>query len=85
MAHGGERALDRFRRAQVLPRLGGKVVEGEQGLAILGQALGSLLVFQFVGFDEGIERGLRLARPVTIADLRDRQDKFVYKLASFCS
>jgi len=38
-SHGGERALDRIRAPQVLPMLGGKVIEGEQRIAILGQAL----------------------------------------------
>jgi len=34
-----ERALDRVRRAQVLPVLGREVVEGKQRFAILRQAL----------------------------------------------
>src|SRR4051795_2117831 len=45
------------------PVFGGKIVECEQGLAILRQALGGLIVFQLVGCDEGVERGLgNLAR-----------------------
>jgi hypothetical protein len=46
---------------------GRKIVEGEQGLAILRQTLGGLIVFQLVGCDEGVERGLgilaRLGHP----------------------
>src|SRR5712672_1274567 len=45
----------------------GKIVECEQGLAILRQALGGLMVFQLVGCGEGVERGLgvlaRLGHP----------------------
>ena len=44
MTHGGEHALDRIRGAQVVPVLGGKVEEGEQRLAILGQAGDRLVV-----------------------------------------
>src|SRR5437764_14255756 len=44
-----------------------EIVECEQGLAILRQALGGLIVFQLVGCDEGVERGLgviaRLGHP----------------------
>ena len=58
MADGGERALDRVGRAQVLPVLGGEVVEGEQHVAILGQALDRLVVLRAVDFRESIERGL---------------------------
>ena len=56
--HGGKGALDRVRGPQVFPVFGGEIVEGEQGLAILCQALGGLIVFQLVGCDEGVERGL---------------------------
>ena len=45
VTHGRERALDDVRRAQMLPVFGGEVVEGEQRLAILDQALGRLVVF----------------------------------------
>jgi hypothetical protein len=58
--HGREGAFDRVCRSQVLPVLGGKIVEGEQRLAILLQAFGGLLVFARVGLDEGVERGLGL-------------------------
>ena len=65
--HGGEGALDRVRGPQVFPVFGRKIIECEQGLAILCQALGGLIVFQFVGCDEGVERGLgvlaRLGHP----------------------
>jgi hypothetical protein len=39
---------------------GGKIVEGEQRFAILLQAFSGLLVFDRVGLDEGVERGLGL-------------------------
>jgi hypothetical protein len=56
--HGSKGALDRVRGPQVFPVLGGEIVEGEQGLAILRQALGGLVVFRLVGGDEGVERSL---------------------------
>src|SRR5271167_866836 len=46
------------RGPQVFPVFGREIVECEQGLAILCQALGGLIVFQLVGCDEGVERGL---------------------------
>src|SRR5436853_1516421 len=46
MADGCEGALDRVGRAQVLPVLGGKIVEGEQHVAILGQTCDRLVVFR---------------------------------------
>src|SRR5712671_5937033 len=55
------------RGPQVFPVFGGEIVECEQGLAILRQALGGLIVFELVAGDEGIERGLgglaRLGHP----------------------
>src|SRR5215510_3972248 len=67
MAHRRERALDRVRRPQMLPVLGGKVVEGEQRVAIFFQTGGRLLVFQRVALDESVERGkgvhFRLGHP----------------------
>src|SRR5438067_13307059 len=56
--HGGKGALDRVRGPEVFPVFGGEIVEREQGLAILRQALGGLVVFQLVGCDEGVKRGL---------------------------
>src|SRR5262249_8822759 len=58
--HGGKGAFDRVRGPQVFPVFGGEIVECEQGLAIFCQTLGSLLVFQLVGCDEGVERGLSI-------------------------
>src|ERR1700730_17581124 len=40
----------------MLPVLGREVIEGKQRVAILGQALGRLVVFAAPGFDEGLER-----------------------------
>src|SRR5260370_39428841 len=39
----------------MLPVLGGEVVERQQRIAVLGQAIGSSLVFDLVGFDKGLE------------------------------
>src|SRR5215471_11792861 len=67
MAHRRERALDRVRRPQMLPVLGGEIVEGEQRVAIFLQTGGGLRVFRRVALDEGVERGeglgLRLGHP----------------------
>ena len=69
MAHGGKCAFNRVRRSQVLSVLSRKVVEGEQRLAVLGQAFGSLLVLQCVSFDEGIEGNLRVGLGLGHPDL----------------
>src|SRR3954453_9578904 len=65
--YGGKGALDRVRGPEVFPVFGGKIVECEQGLAILRQALSGPIVFQLVGCDEGVECGLgilvRLGHP----------------------
>src|SRR4051795_6830565 len=53
---GGKGALDRVRGPQVFPVFGGKIVEGEQSMAILCQARGGLVVFELVGCHEGVER-----------------------------
>src|SRR5271167_3967213 len=42
----------------MFPMLGGKVVEGEQRLAVLAEALDSLLVLDAIAFDEAIECSL---------------------------
>ena len=44
VSHGGECAFDRVGGAQMLPMLGGKVVERQHRLAILDQAGGRLVV-----------------------------------------
>ena len=43
-------------RAQMLPVLGGEVVERQQCVSILDQALDRLIVFDVPAFDEGVER-----------------------------
>jgi len=58
MTHSGEHALDRVRCAQVIPVLGGKIEEGEQGLAVLRQAGDRLVVFGAVFVGEDVDRGL---------------------------
>ena len=55
-ADGGERAFDRVGGSQVDPVLGREVVEGEQHVAILRQALGGLGILGLVGLQEQIER-----------------------------
>ena len=57
VAHGGEDTLDRIRCAQVVPVLGGKVEEGEQGVAVLGQARNRLVVLGVVFVGEQVDRG----------------------------
>src|SRR6202035_1861898 len=48
---------------------GREIVECEQGLAILCQALGGLTVFQLVSCDEGVERGLGVLARLRHPDL----------------
>jgi hypothetical protein len=47
-------------RSQELPVLRGKIVEGQQRLAIFLEAFGGFLVFDGVGLGEGANRGLGL-------------------------
>jgi hypothetical protein len=74
MPNGGKRALDRVCSSQVPPVLSGEVVESEQRVAILAEALDRLVIFAAVDFDEGIEggfgavSGLKLDPPLKIAD-----------------
>src|SRR5207302_376367 len=49
VAHGCKRTFDDVGRAQMLPVFGGEVVEGEQRVAILDQALDCLVVFDAPG------------------------------------
>jgi hypothetical protein len=44
----------------MLPVLGREVVEGEQRVAVLAQALDRLVVFATVALDEGVEGGVRI-------------------------
>src|SRR6202035_3591170 len=55
MAHGRECTFDWVRCAQMLPMLCREVVEGEQSIAVFGQAFDRLLVFNVVDFDERVE------------------------------
>ena len=72
VADGRERAFDDVGRAQMLPVLGGEVVEGEQRVAILGQALDRLVVFDAPGLDEGVERHERILLGLGHPDLLQR-------------
>ena len=56
--HGGEGALDRVGRAQVLPVLGGELVEGQQAIPVLDQVVDGLVVLGAVGLEEEVEGGL---------------------------
>ena len=60
MAHGGEGAFDEICGPQVLPVLGREIVEREQRLAILLKTFGSLVVFDLVALDEGVESNVRI-------------------------
>ena len=59
---GGEGALDRVRRPDVLPVLGREVIEGEQHLPVLRQAGRGLVVLGPVLGDEAVEGRLGLLR-----------------------
>src|ERR1700719_3624446 len=56
----------------MLPVLGREVVEGKQRVAILDQALDSLVVFDAPGFDEGVERGECILLGLGHPDLLER-------------
>jgi hypothetical protein len=58
--------------SQMLPVLGREVVEGNQRVAILDQALDSLVVFDAPGFDEGVERGECILLGLGHPDLLER-------------
>jgi len=60
VVHRGERTFDDVRGAEMLPVLGREVVEGEQRVAILDQALDRFVVFNAPGLDEGVEGGKRI-------------------------
>src|SRR5215813_9695571 len=60
VAHRGEQAFDDVRGAEMPPVLGREVVEGEQRVAILDQALDRLVVFDAPGLDEGVEGRKRI-------------------------
>jgi hypothetical protein len=57
MTDGGKCALDWVCGPQVFPMFGGKVVEGEQRVTTLGNALGRFLVLAAVGLDEDVKSG----------------------------
>src|SRR3981081_1079008 len=56
----------------MLPVLSREVVEGKQRVAILDQALDSLVVFDALGFDEGVERGECILLGLGHPDLLER-------------
>src|SRR3982074_907170 len=56
----------------MLPVLSREVVEGKQRVAILDQALDSLVVFDAPGLDEGVERGERILLGLGHPDLLER-------------
>src|SRR2546423_8221465 len=56
----------------VLPVLSREVVEGKQRVAILDQALDSLVVFDAPSFDEGVERGECILLGLGHPDLLER-------------
>lgn len=73
VAHGGKGALNRVSGSDVFPVFGGKVVEGQEPLAIFGQFCDRLVVFDAVGLDKEIKGltcvslGLRLPDVVQMA------------------
>jgi hypothetical protein len=54
--HGREHAFDEVGRAQVIPMLGMEVVEGQQRVAVLGEAFDSPSVLGGVFLGEGVDR-----------------------------
>ena len=68
-ANGRERRLDRIGRAQMLPMLGRKVVERQQLVAILEQALDRLGIFRVIGRDEPIEDLQRMLASARLPNL----------------
>src|ERR1700731_114765 len=56
----------------MLPVLSREVVEGKQRVAILDQALDSLVVFDAPDFDEGVERGECILLGLGHPDLLER-------------
>ena len=59
-ANGVKRILNRICRVLVLPVLGGKAVEGQQMVSVLGEARGGLVIFGAIGLDEEMGGGLAL-------------------------
>ena len=55
MPHRGKDALDRIRRAQMIPMLGREIEEGQQRIAIPGQAGHGLFVFGAVFVFEPVQ------------------------------
>ncbi len=74
MANRCERAFDDVGRAQMFPVLGGKVVKGEQRIAILDQTLDRLVVFDAPGLDE---------RRIGRSDLSRAAENIAYGHADF--
>ena len=58
MAHSGEGAFGGVGGPQVFSVFGREVVKCDQGVSILAQAVGRLLVFGRVALDVGVERQL---------------------------
>src|SRR4051794_10461314 len=67
--HGREDAFDGVRGSQVIPVLGREVVEGQQGLAILPQALDCPGVLRPIFLSEDVDRGLRRRAGFCAVDL----------------
>src|SRR5438128_11205220 len=67
MPHGGEGAFDGVGGPQVLPMLSREVIERQQRLPVLRQAIYRLVVLDGVSLDKGVESGvgvlLRLGHP----------------------
>src|SRR4051795_12057393 len=64
-----EHAFDGVRSSQVIPVLGREVVEGQQGLAILPQALDCPGVLRPIFLSEDVDRGLRRRAGLRAVDL----------------
>lgn len=64
MPDGGEDAFDRVRRSEMIPMLGREVEEGQQRLAVPGQAVDGLRISRTMLVDEGGGLGRRPVRRV---------------------
>src|SRR5262245_8803071 len=69
----------------MLPMLGREVVEGEQRIAILDQALDRLLVFGAPGLDQGVERHERILLGLGHPDLLQRAWLSIAGSSAACS
>ncbi len=69
VSHGGKHALDRMRRAQMVPVLGWEVVDGEQRVVLLEQVGDGLVAFGGIFLGENCNRRFRGVKSLPIVAL----------------